>query len=245
MLNLYRLLYQISPIFLTNGSAAAFPSNMLPLVALLDADAFTALYQQAFVASQMGPEGVVSGVPASSITISLDNAFAIFQPVPGGTLIEQAIAEYPFANLNVAANAIIRNPNNISLLMMTPMKTQQAWALKLATMTALKNSLDVHNNLGGTYTVFTPAWTYTNMLMKSLTDTSTAQSPLPQNTWRWDFTRPLVSMTDIEGAESNLFNKITNGVPTDGTITSIPTAIGNPANVLNFINTIPSIPFHA
>jgi hypothetical protein len=223
MLNLYRLLYQISPIFLTNGIVGNHAAGgMLPLLALLDADAYTSIYSQG-----------VNAINPTGVSLSLDNAFAVFQPVPGGSLIEQSIAEYPFANLSVAANAIVRNPTNVSLIMMTPMKTSQAWALKLATMTSLKNTLDTHNNLGGTYTVFTPSWTYTNMLMKSLIDVSTAQSPLPQNSWRWDFHRPLVSMTDIAGAESNLYSKITAGVPTDATTTSALTATGVPANTIN------------
>jgi hypothetical protein len=221
VLSLWRLLYQITPIFLTNGSAANIPGGMLPLIALTSADIFTAIYQGG------------SPLNGSANQIALDEAFAIFNPVPGGSLIEQVIAEYPFANLSVAANAVVRNPNNVSLVMVTPMKTPQAWALKLATMTMLKNSLDTHNNLGGTYTVFTPAWTYTNMLMKGLIDVSSAQSPLPQNAWRWDFTRPLVSMTDIAGAESNLMAKITNGVPSDAVTTSALTVIGNPANSIN------------
>lgn len=240
MLNLARLLYQISPIFLTNGIVTGnIAGNMLPLLALLDADVFGAMYQQGSitVTGITDPSIVAAGgssppIPGS-ITINLDNAFAIFQPMPGGSLVEQQIAEYPFANLNVAANAVVRNPISVSLIMMTPQKTQQSWALKLATMTALKNTLDTHNNLGGTYTVFTPSYTYTNMLMKGLIDVSTAQSPLPQNTWRWDFTRPLVSMTDIEGAEGNLISKITNGVPVDPNWTGALTAIGSLSNAAN------------
>lgn len=222
MLNLYRLLYQITPIFLTNGIATNITGNMVPILALVSADAYTALYQQG------GAGGNVK-----SVNLSLDNAFGIFQPVPGGSLVEQAIAEYPFANLNVAANAIVRNPINVSLIMMTPQKTSQSWGLKLATMTMLKNTLDTHNNLGGTYTVFTPAFTYTNMLMKGLIDVSTAQNPLPQNTWRWDFHRPLVSAQDITAAESNLMAKITGGLPTDATTTSAETAIGAAMNSIN------------
>jgi hypothetical protein len=220
MLNQYRLLYQITPIFLTNGIAGPIAGSMLPILALLNADAFGALYQTG--AEQQ------SGQP-----FQLDDAFAIFQPIPGGTLSKQTPAEYPYANLNIAANAIVRNPLDVSLVMMTPMKTQQAWALKLATMTALKNTLDTHNNAGGTYTIFTPAFTYINMLMTGLTDVSTAQSPLPQNIWRWDFHKPLVAANDLASALSNLMTQITNGAVSNAEITGALTAQGNAANVIN------------
>ena len=70
-------------------------------------------------------------------------------------------------------------------------------AVKSATMSGLKAALDAHNNLGGTYTVFTPAFTYYDMLMLNLSDISTPQSPLPQNTWKWDFRKPLVTQADL------------------------------------------------
>jgi hypothetical protein len=239
MLNQWRLLYQISPIFLTNGIATPVPGGQIPLIALTNPEVYTALFSSS-----------TQTLPASQIqSFNLDNAFGFFQPVAGGSLIEQLIAEYPFANLNVAANAIVRNPVNVSLIMVTPMKTGQAWMVKLATMTMIKNTLDNHNNAGGTYTVFTPSWTYTNMLMKGIFDVSIGSSPLPQNAWRWDFTRPLVSTEDAESALGNLMLKITNGVAIDiGTTTPL-TAIGTPANSVNIIpGNIPpvltSIPFN-
>lgn len=229
-----QLTFQISPIVLTGGIASNIVGSMLPLLALTNTNAFSA--------------NLLTGDP----DFQLENAFGIFQPAAGGSLVEQSIAEYPFANLSVAANAIIRNPINVSLLMVTPMKQLSAWSVKLQTMQALKATLDAHNNAGGTYTVYTPAYTYTNMLMVALTDVSNPQSPIPQNAWKWDFTRPLVSLEDASGALSNLMTQINNGVPSTGDITGAQTAEGNLANSLNLgpgsggsSPLVSSTPFHS
>jgi hypothetical protein len=229
------LLYQVSPIILTGGLASNISGGMLPLLALTNPNAFN------------------SNLLNGNENFALEDAFGIFQPAAGGTLIEQIIAQYPFANLNVAANAIIRNPLNVSMIMLTPMKQVSSWAVKQLTMSSLKATLDSHNNSGGTYTVCTPAFIYTDMLMVGVTDVSTAQSPLPQNAWRWDFTRPLVTLADAAGAMNNLMSQINSGIqpsaggtasgsgtasggdPTGGTpSTSDPaTAIGQPPSIMN------------
>jgi hypothetical protein len=210
-----QLTFQISPITLTGGIATNITGGMLPLVALTNPNAFS--------------QNLLTGDP----DFQLEDAFAIFSPAAGGSLIEQQPAEYPFANLTVAANAIIRNPINVSLIMITPMKQQSAWSVKLQTMQALKATLDSHNNAGGTYTVYTPAYTYTNMLMLNLSDCSMPQNAVPQNAWKWDFTRPLVSLEDASGALSNLMNQINNGVPSSGDPSGAATAGGNSPSSTN------------
>ena len=152
---------------------------------------------------------LLGGIPSN-----LDNSFAKFQPVVGGTLVEQTIGQYPFANQSVAANAVIRQPLTLSLVMMTPMAQPSAWATKLSLMSALKSALDAHNNAGGTYTVMTPAYPYTNLIMVALVDCSTADTVTPQNAWRWDFQKPLVSLQDAEAAQNNLMSQITNAKQT-------------------------------
>jgi hypothetical protein len=215
MRSFYELLYQITPIFLNNGIASNINGSILPIMALLNPSAYNILFS------------------GGSGTFNMDSYFGIFQPASGGSLVAQQIAEYPFANLNVAANAIVRNPLEVSLIMVTPMKTQYAWAVKNATMTALKSALDTHNNMGGTYTVFTPAYTYYNMVMLNLVDMSNPQIVTPQNTWKWDFRKPLISQQDLVFAENNLYAKITGGVQTSAEWTSALTALGLPASTLN------------
>jgi hypothetical protein len=238
LLSQAQLTYQISPIILTGGIASNIAGGMLPLLSITNGNAFS--------------NDLLNG----ATDFELDDAFGIFSPAVGGSLVQQTIAQYPFANLSVAANAIIRDPIIVSMIMMTPMKSNMAWEQKLAIMTALKQTLDNHNNAGGTYTVMTPAYTYTNLLMEDLVDISMANSPLPQNAWRWDFKAPLVTLAQAAAAMSNLMNQITNGTQTgtttgggagdgDGTTTSTTgdgttpattnpdTAIGQPPSIAN------------
>ena len=117
---IYQLLYQITPIFLTNGIATNIAGGIVPIMAILNPSAYNNLFA------------------GGSDNFNIDNFFAIFQPSPGGSLVQQSLAEYPFANLNVAADAIIRNPIEISMIMATPMKTQYAWQLKVPQCLVLK-----------------------------------------------------------------------------------------------------------
>jgi hypothetical protein len=214
-----QLLYQLTPIWLQNGIASGPIGGYMPILSILNYEVWSALNTQN---------------ASAAADWNFENAFAIFQPAPGGSLVKQSIAEYPFANLNVAANATLRNPINVSMIMSTPMKENSAWAMKQSRMSNLKAVLDAHNNLGGTYIVFTPAYIYNNMCMENLTDVSTAVSPLPQNTWRWDFTAPLVAISDVLGVESNLIQKLTLGLQTSGQLTSALTAVGANASVANY-----------
>jgi hypothetical protein len=227
MISQIQLLYQLTPIWLQNGIASSITGGYLPILSILNYEIFAALTSQQPIADDW----------------SFENAFAIFQPAPGGSLVSQSVAEYPFANVSVAANAIIRNPINVSMVMMTPMKEDNAWAMKQSRMTSLKSVLDTHNNLGGTYVVFTPAYVYSDMAMLDLTDISTGTSPLPQNTWRWDFTKPLISLADIYGAENNLIAKITAGLPATNLISSITNALGTISSIFNIGQgvTVPTI----
>jgi hypothetical protein len=222
-LSQWQFQYQLSPIFLTGGVASNASGGMLPFIALTNPEAFD---------------------PETGESFQLDDAFAIFQPTAGGSLVEQTPAQYPLANLSVAANSIIRQPINLQMIMLTPMKSENSWSQKISIMTALKATLDQHNNAGGTYAVSTPAWLYTDMLMLSLTDVSSGSSPLPQNAWRWEFTRPLVSMADAQGAMSNLMSQITNGGMSSGVTTSPTTALGASPSVVNTgLDAGPSSPF--
>jgi hypothetical protein len=221
-----QLLYQLTPIWLQNGIASNIVGNYLPILSILNYEVFSAL--AIAPTQQLGSEGV--NMPDDW---SFENAFAIFQPAPGGSLVKQSIAEYPFANLSVASNATLRNPIDVSMMMLTPMKEQSSWSMKQSRMSSLKAVLDAHNNLGGTYIVFTPAYIYNNMLLENVVDASTSQSPLPQNTWRWDFKQPLVSLADLQIAEGNLISKLTAGLPTSGAISSALTALGITASVGN------------
>jgi len=189
-----QLSYQVCPIILNGGTAAQIPGGMLPLIALF----------------AQGPSLNVMGLPDLN---DLDDAFGAFNVLPGGTLVTQSIGKYPFANQWVAANAVIREPLTVSVIMDAPMRGENAWEIKQSVFTTMKATLDQHNNKGGTYTIATPAFIYTNMVMISVTDNSRGNNSLPQNAWRFDFERPLVVLQELQEAQNQLMNMISNGVP--------------------------------
>lgn len=191
--------YQVCPIILTGGVASQIPGGMLPMMSL-------------FVTGETNSLGLPFDIG------DLDDAFGAFNVLPGGTLISQTIGKYPFANQSVAANAVIREPLTLSLIMDAPMRGPFAWDIKQMIMTALKATLENHNDNGGTYTVATPAYMYDNLIMTSLTDNSRGNNSLPQNAWRFDFERPLVALAELQGAQNQLMQKISNGTPTPGNI---------------------------
>src|SRR5215469_8719294 len=157
-----QLSYQVCPIILTGGVAANIPGSMLPIFSLLNTIVTSA-----------------GGLPLPFNPDDLDNAFASFNVLPGGNLVLQEIGKYPYANQYVAANAVIRQPLTLSVIMDTPMRSTSPWSLKQAVFSALKAALDSHNNVGGTYTIMTPAYMYDNMVMISLTDNSRSNNSLP------------------------------------------------------------------
>ena len=134
--------------------------------------------------------GLLSG---SGIDQTLDRFFARFMAMPGGTLINNQAATYPFANQAVAANAIIAQPLNVSLKMLCPVKTPAGYPIKLATITALQGTLAQHNNQGGLYSVVTPSYIYTNCIMTGMRDVSAGETKQAQYAWQLDFFQPLVT----------------------------------------------------
>ncbi|OYY59030.1 hypothetical protein [Polynucleobacter sp. 39-46-10] len=184
----YDLAFQVSPIILTGGSYS-FP---FPIIALT---------------GQLASLG--QGIATSGF--SLDSFYARFLPIPGGTVINNQIATYPFANQQVAANAIIESPKNISLRMIAPVRDTAGYLTKLAIFTALRNSLNNHNNAGGTYTVATPAYIYQNCVMTAMTDITSEQTSQKQIEWQIDFIQPLISTQDANAAFSAQMAKLSGG----------------------------------
>jgi hypothetical protein len=93
------------------------------------------------------------------------------------------------------------------------MENIDVWAIKQTAFTALKEALAQHNNIGGLYTIATPAYIYTNCIMLNMTDNSRGNNSLPQNAWRFDFERPLVALAELDVAYSSLMGKINAQVP--------------------------------
>lgn len=179
----YNLAFQVSPIILTGGLVGE-----LPIIALTG---------QLLALTQGG-----SG---------LEDFYATFLPIPGSTVINNAIGTYPFANQQVAANAIIEQPKNISLLMFSPVRAVGGYLTKLAIFTALQTALQNHNRAGGTYTVLTPAFIYTNCILTNIADVTGGETKQRQVQWQLDFVKPLLSLNDAASAQNHLMAAITGG----------------------------------
>lgn len=207
--SIYRLGFEISPIILVDGIATYISGGYLPIVSILEAGNFAT--------------GLLSG----GTDLSLDAFFAHFEPIPGGELIKNAIGKYPFANQSIAANAIITQPLNISLRMVCPVNRAGGYGTRLATMSALKFALDMHTQLGGTYVVATPVRLYLNCLLTSLKDVTPGDSAQVQTHWQWDFEQPLLSLSAAAQVMNSLMRKLTDGVPTDGSLSGAAQTAGS------------------
>lgn len=208
---LYRLGFEISPVILCNGVAQAIPGGMLPIVAITQASSF------------------VSGILSGGIDlIDLDKYFCHWRAAPGGTMINDDIGRYPFANQTVAANAILAQPLNQSLVMTAPMNVNTGAMSKLATLSALQAVLQAHRNLGGTYTLATPAGIMSGCILRTVRDVTPGGQATPQEVWQWDFEQPLVTETDAQSAINSFMSKIDGGDKvTSSAWTNTAAALGN------------------
>ena len=188
----YDLAFQVSPIILVDGIAKNGVQNMLPIIALT---------------GQLG--ALAQGVLTSGL--SLDSFFARYIPIPGGTIISNTIGTYPFANQQVAANAVIQQPVNISLMMIAPVRDTGGYLSKLAIFTSLQQSLQQHNNAGGRYHIATPAYIYTDCLMTAMTDITSGETKQQQVGWQLDFVKPLVTQQQATAALNNQMSRLANG----------------------------------
>lgn len=220
--SVFKLAFQLSPIVLVGGVAGDI-GGMLPIISITESIHF------------------VTGLLSGTDNIELDNFFAHFEPMSGATLIDNQIGTYPFANQAVAGNAIIRQPLNLSMKMICPARDVLGFPAKLATMIALQNTLSQHNALGGTYTVVTPSYFYTNGILTAMRDISSGESKQPQTIWQLDFTFPLLTIDQAQATQNSLIAKLTSGAKIDGTPawSGLPTTINSPDSLVSS-NLIPA-----
>lgn len=188
----YDLAFQVTPIILNNGIAATVPGKMLPIIGLVG--------QLASLAQGLLSNG-----------LSADDFYARYLPVPGSMVINNSIASYPFANTQVAANAVVQQPLPVSLLMVAPVKDAGGYLTKLALFTSLRTSLASHVSLGGTFHIITPSYLFTDCLLKTMTDVTSGEGKQQQIMWQMDFEKPLITLNDANSAQNALMNQLTNG----------------------------------
>jgi len=213
----YDLAFQVSPIILVGGSYASSLGGAMPIIGLVGQLA------------ALGQGILTSGLDA-------DAAFARFVPLPGGTLISNSLGKYPFANQQVAANAIIQQPLNVSLQMIAPVNDKAGYLTKLAIITSLQASLQAHCNAGGTFNVATPAYIYTNCILTNMQDITSGTTAQKQVEWQLDFEQPLITQQDATAAVNALMGKLSGGQQVtsaewSGQVGAIPGVNGLAANV--------------
>lgn len=224
----FDMTFEISPIILVGGIAGAVPGAAVPILNYLQPGIFPSL------------------IDSGGGDLTLDQFFAHFRPLPGSTLAENLIGEYPFANQTVAANAIIIQPLHVSLLMVCPVNPPNTYAQKYSIMTALQATLAQHDIMGGLYTVATPSFIYQNCIRLRLVEVSRGESQQPQTTWQWDFRQPLVAVQGVQQTYNNMMGKIaaqtplgpnaSGQIPTSG----IPSSVGVDTSGSITQNAIPS-----
>ena len=141
-------------------------------------------------------------------------SFAIFKVLPGSTLEEWQVAEYPFVSLQMAANAVVQMPLKVSMLMICPAQNPGGYLLKQSLLTGLKMLLDSHISQGGTFTVQTPAYTYINCILTNVRDVSSASDKQVQYMYQLDFVQPLITSQASQQVLGKLMNNVNNGFPT-------------------------------
>jgi hypothetical protein len=197
----FRYSYELSPITLYGGIAnSSMPGNGMPIVALLQAGDF--------------PNGILD----SADTANPNDFFAHFEPAPGSLLLNYTFGEYPYANQNVAANAVIPQPKRISLIMKCPAKGPGGYENKTAVISNLVQKLDQHVQSGGTFTVATPSYIWQNALLRELRDIgSEGEDKQVQVIWQWDFYVPLLTLQQAQQAYSALMNQMSSGQQVNAT----------------------------
>ena len=201
----YDLAYQVSPIIFSGGLFSQTLGGLMPIMQLVS--------------------GVLADVTGdSSLTPQVR-----YVPLPGSTAISNQIATYPFANVNVAANAVIRNPKQVSLLMIAPVNSIGGYLMKQAIFTALQNTFDQHNQQGGTYHIMTPSFLFTDCVMAGMEDVTQGDGTQQQIEWRLDFLQPLVTQQQATQAFNGLMGQIAGGQQITSAAWSGPgVAVGSP-----------------
>jgi len=87
-------------------------------------------------------------------------------------------------------------------------------------LTALQTEIQTHISQGGTFTVITPAYTYTNCLLTGIRDVSSAGDKQVQLMYQWDFVQPLITVTGALQVLGSLLQNIGAGNPVPTNITS-------------------------
>lgn len=195
----FKAAFEISPIILTDG-LAQFAGGYLPLTLITEIIDYPGLSSRQF--------------------------FAHYKPLAGSTLSEWNVAEYPFVNIQMAANAQIQMPLKVSMLMTAPAQNNGGMLFKQAIFKAMQLAIEKHIQMGGTFTVLTPAYTYTNCLLTNLRDVTSPSDKQVQTVWQWDFVQPLITESAAAAVAGQFVSGIQGQVPTAITNSATTSVVG-------------------
>lgn len=207
--------YEASPIFLTGGIVNSMIDQAGGVTE--SASAFNL-----FGTSVNWVQGVSNlGIPIVAITETLTvlgnidipaQPLFTFRPLPGGSIWKSEVAEMPFFTNQIAAVSQVQQPLNISLVSYCPANKDTTFALKLATFEALRWVIQQHVNNGGTFTVATPSYLYTDCLLTNIVDISDGTSNQSQVAWQWDFVQPLLTFPDLTSQLNKIIGSVSSGI---------------------------------
>lgn len=203
--------YTYSPILFEQGIAQMMPGGVLPILRATE----------------------MFDIPGALNLIGTGTfqPFAQFKPMSGGTLTEWQFAEYPFANMQMAANAVIQMPLKISLVMIAPAQVNGGYITKIAQFTAIQSMVQQHIQQGGYFTVLTPAYIYSNCLLKTIRDITPVGEKQVQYLYQWDFEQPLITQQAAQQIVGGIMHSIQNALPTQSIPTwniPVPTLVSTP-----------------
>ena len=99
------------------------------------------------------------------------------------------------------------------MLMYCPANSSTSLAgIKLGIMALVQATVQNHVQLGGTFTIVTPAYVYTDCLLTGITDVSTEETLQAQWAYQWDFIQPLLT-----NESPSLLNGIYRSINSGGT----------------------------
>jgi len=185
----YELAFETSPIILNGG---LFGAGMMPL-------------------GVVGLVGDLAGMAAGNSSLSDYFPDQKFVVMPGATAISYDVAMYPFANREVAANAVIRKPKTVSLMFISPVNSTGGYMLKTALFTLMQTVLEAHITAGGTFHIITPSMIYMDCLLTNVSDITGGEGRQQQIQWQFDFIQPLVSQAGADTAQNVMMNAISGG----------------------------------
>ena len=194
--------HELCPILFKNGIASQLEDKLMPIIQITQQEG----YPTSSIAGKL-LKAVAPGMPPTSSMY-----FAHFKLVPGSTLMLNSIGQYPFANAATAANAIIQQPVNVSLMMYCPANADYPTSYREGIIASLVAAMNSHVQQGGMFVVYTPMFIYDNCVLVGIRDASEGENSAMQNALIFDFMRPqIMTNEEAEGARNRLMDKLAKG----------------------------------